>query len=91
MIDLWLNTILCLAAFTYHVLEKWSEYRRDVGDVPFSVFWRVLPAQHSATVVATVVAFVGCYALDWMNPLAAVACGYMGDSLTRRIADKFVP
>lgn len=84
-----LNILLCVGAFAYHFMEKWAEYRRTTASVGFSVFIAQAPAVHTATTIATVLAFVGCYAMDWLNVPAALACGYMGDSVTRRLLEKF--
>ena len=86
---IFLNTFLCFAAFAYHFIEKWAEFRRDVMVVGLKDFIARFPAQNLSSVLASVVAFVGCYAIEWMNPGMAIACGYMGDSITRRIAGKF--
>jgi len=86
-----LNIVLWAGSFAYHFLAKWGEYNRSVTHVSFGIFWRVTPAMNAASCVAAVVAFVAVHAMGWMNPPAAITCGYAADSLLRRLAEKWQP
>lgn len=84
----YVNAFLCAASYFYHMLEKWTEYRQE-HPVTLSQWWATYPAKNTTSLFGSVLAFVGCYAVGWMNPGMAMACGYMGDSITRRVVDRF--
>jgi len=87
--ELAMNGGLCLLFWLYHFVEKWADHRRDISKVGLFDWVKEFPAQSATSTLATVGAFAGCYVLDWMNPGMAMACGYAGDSITRRIVGKF--
>jgi len=83
-----INVALCVGGLAYHFSEKWKEYRVNVAKVSWHDYIVEFPAASASSVIGTVVAFVGCYMMDWLNPPMAIACGYMGDSVMRRIVGK---
>lgn len=89
MEDIVMNAGLCAAAYAYHFMEYWAEERKTTKDLSIAGFCKMYPAKNGASLLGTIVAFVGCYAVGWLNPLGAVACGYMGDSVVRRLVGKF--
>lgn len=88
MPDMMLNLFLCIAAMAYHFVEKWFEYRTDVAKIGIVEWVKLFPAMTAMVFLGTIVAFTGAYAIDWMNPGMAIASGYMGDSVVRRIVGK---
>jgi len=84
------EAFLALSGLALHMVMKWAEYRQEVAKVGLKAFaLEEFPAQTAVAVLGTLVAFVGMYALDWMNPGMAIACGYMGNSVAENLANKF--
>lgn len=85
---LWLNGVLCLVGFGYHAMTKWDEYRDGVAKVSLGDYIKAVPSRVAVSIFASGLAFLGAWAMGWMNPGMAVACGYMANSVINNVADK---
>jgi hypothetical protein len=83
------NVFLCLSGLALHMVMKWAEYRHTVAKVGLAGYVSEFPAQTAVAVIGSVVAFGGAFALDWLNPGMAIACGYMGNSVAENLANKY--
>lgn len=94
MNDLLLNGFICATGLALHFSMKWFEARNLAREAKaampgFSAYLRDVPAQTMISVLSTVGAFTVTWALEWINPGMAFACGYMGNSVAENIAGKF--
>lgn len=78
---LWLNGLLCLLGFLYHAMTKWDEYVMTVAKVGFMRYLADNPSKVAVALSASALAFMGTWALGWMNPGMAIGCGYMATSI----------
>ncbi len=87
---LFLNLVLCVVGLALHFSTKWMEHRRDVAPIGFKLFVANRPAISIVSVLSTIAAFLGTYALDWMNPGMAFACGYVGNSVAVKMVKGYI-
>lgn len=85
---LWLNGVLCLAGFAYHVASKWDLYRLQVAKVGLFQYFADNPSQMMVAITGSGLAFLGVWALGWMNPGMAIGCGYMATSIIAQFAKR---
>lgn len=94
MNELALNAVIAACGLALHVAMKWSEARLladSVGKIKpgLRAYIADVPAQTAIAVIAAVGSFAAVYAMDWLNPGMALACGYMGNSVAENLANRF--
>lgn len=88
--DLSLDIFICLVGLLLHIAMKWGE-ARQASKLPINLrdYIKSVPAQTAVSALATIAVFTVMAAMDWMNPGAAFASGYMGNSLAENLAGRF--
>jgi hypothetical protein len=86
-----LNGFICFTGLALHFAMKWLEARNALPTNPPGMFAYIasVPAQSLISLLATVAVFTVMSAMEWMNPGAAFASGYMGNSLAENLASKY--
>jgi len=87
-----LNMFICGLGLFLHIAMKWAEARHlaEKGKEPgLFAYVAMVPAQTLVSVLATAAVFTVMTAMSWMNPGAAFASGYMGNSLAENLASRF--
>lgn len=90
MNDMQLNIFICACGLLLHIMLKWAEHRAVVAKVGLPSYIGEVPAQTAVAIVGAVAAFTVTHAMEWMNPGMALACGYMGNSVSENLTKKFL-
>ena len=89
---MFLDGAICLIGLALHVCLKWAAARRDsTTPMSFVGYLQSAPAKTLVAGLAAVGAFLVLVGLEWMNPGAAFASGYMGNSIADNLARQFAP
>lgn len=89
---LYSSPVICFYGLALHLAMKWLEARQlaPKGQEPgLFGYIRVVPAQTAIAVLSTLAVFSLMSAMEWMNPGAAFASGYMGHSMAENLANRF--
>lgn len=94
MTDFYINAFIALCGLLLHIAMKWSEARLiadGLGKLKPGIVGYIasVPAQTAIAIIAAVGSFTAVYAMDWLNPGMALACGYMGNSIAENLANRF--
>lgn len=85
-----LDAFICFIGLSLHFSMKWFEARQNhVPNIGAVDYVKTVPAQTAVSVLSTVGAFTVTFAMDWLNPGMAFACGYMGNSIAENLANQF--
>lgn len=88
--ELTINGALATVALLYHFAGKWETYRKEVSKISFLGYVKEYPANSLKAVAAMVISFAGAWTMGWLNPMTAIASGYMGNSLVNKYAERGV-
>lgn len=84
-----LNIFICLTGLALHFAMKWAEARKDTPTpIGFRAYAASVPAVTAVAILSSIGAFAVTWAMDWLNPGMAFACGYMGNSIADNIASQ---
>ena len=89
-----LNIFICALGLLLHLAMKWADARKvaaAANSVPPTLadYLAKVPAQSAVAVIAAAAAFAVVSTMEWINPGMAFACGYMGNSISENIGNKF--
>lgn len=93
--ELGLMIFVAAVGLALHIAMKWREARAQHADheqhsgLGFRAYVRLVPAQTAVAVLASIGSFTVAWAVEWLNPGMAFACGYMGSSIAENMAGKF--
>lgn len=85
----YLFVFICFMGLALHVAMKWAEARKKGDLLSLRGYLKTVPAQTTVAVLAAVGTFSVAYAVEWLNPGMAFACGYMGNSIADNIAGQY--
>ncbi len=85
----YLFVFICFMGLALHVAMKWAEVRKGGDLLSFRAYIKTVPAQTAVAVLAAIGTFSVAYAVEWLNPGMAFACGYMGNSIADNIAGQY--
>lgn len=85
---LWFNGLLTFLAFGLHFMSKWQEHRMKVAPVAPWTYVKAIPAQAGIAVFSAALAFLVTWAEGWLNPVTALAVGYMPNSIVENIVSR---
>lgn len=83
-----LNIVIALLALLLHLFLAWGNHRETVEKVGFGAYVALWPARTAIALTASTLAFLGAYAMGWLNPMVSLACGYMGVDIVKRMAER---
>lgn len=88
------SMILCALGLALHFSMKWQAARETAKGAGTPTpgligYIKMVPAVSSISALSAVAAFYVAFALEWMNPGMAFACGYLPNSMVKNIGDRF--